>query len=282
MMGVSADLIRRLARNKGAKIGSVTITLFVILAVFGPYFTPYDPYEVDLRESLTPPSMVHPLGTDMLGRDILTRIVYGARISLTIGLVVVGIALAFGVVLGTVAGYFGGVIDEAVMRIMDIMLSFPPILLAIAIISAIGPGLYNLMVAVGIATIPVFARVARGSVLSVKENTYIDAARASGESSFQIMFQHILPNALAPIVVVATLRISSSILTAASLSFLGLGIQPPTPDWGVMVSDGRGLLRMAPYVATFPGLAIMFAVIGFNLFGEGLNDALNPRLKEKS
>ena len=214
-----------------------------------------------------------------MGRDILSRIIYGSRISLQVGLFSIGIALVTGVFLGLIAGYYGGVLDMVIMRIMDIMLAFPAILLAIAIVAILGPQLRNAMLAIGVINIPRFARIIRSSTISIKESEYIAAARMMGANDFRIIFHHLLPNAMAPLIVQTTLSIATAILEAAALSFLGLGAQPPTPEWGAMLSDARSSLQRAPWVATFPGLAIIFGVLGFNLMGDGLRDALDPKMK---
>jgi len=271
--------VSRLKKNKGAIIGGGIIIVFVVSAAFAPFVAPYDPLETNLEETLQGHSFKHWLGTDEQGRDILSRIIYGGRMSLAIGVVSVAISSIFGVVLGLIAGFSGGKTDNVVMRIMDILIAFPGMLLALAIVSALGPGIFNLMVAIGIYSIPIFARVVRGSVLTVKEMEFVEAARANALSNFYILLTHILPNCIGPILVLSTLRIATAILTGAGLSFLGLGPQPPTPEWGAMLSSGRMYLRAAPWVATYPGLAIMFVVLGFNIFGDGLRDALDPKLK---
>lgn len=224
--------------------------------------------------------MDHWLGCDEFGRDILSRILYGARVSLVIQFWAVMISLVIGTFLGSVSGYFGGRIDEVVMRLMDIMMAFPGILLALAIVAILGPSLTNLIVAIGINSVPGFSRVARGAVISVKKNDYVTAARAIGESDLSILFRYVLPNAISPIIVQTTMRMATVLLTAAGLGFLGLGVQPPSPEWGTMLSAARVYLRSAPHVAVIPGVTIMIVVLGFNFFGDGLQDALNPRLKE--
>jgi peptide/nickel transport system permease protein len=254
------------------------VLLAVVTASFAPLIAPYDPLKANLREMLRPPSLRHPLGTDELGRDILSRIIYGSRISLTLGVVSVGIGLMGGLPLGAVGAYYGGAADLVIMRFIDILLAFPAILLAIVVVSILGPGLYNAMIAVGVAQLPIYARLIRSVVLSIKEKDFVEAARALGAGDSWILFRHIVPNAMAPIIVQATLNIASAILSAAALGFLGLGAQPPTPEWGTMLSKGRVYLRVAPHVTTFPGLAILLTVLGFNLLGDGLRDALDPRM----
>jgi len=270
--------LRTLFRNRSAKAGMAIVLLAVVTASFAPLIAPYDPLKANLREMLRPPSLRHPLGTDELGRDILSRIIYGSRISLTLGVVSVGIGLMGGLPLGAVGAYYGGAADLVIMRFIDILLAFPAILLAIVVVSILGPGLYNAMIAVGVAQLPIYARLIRSVVLSIKEKDFVEAARALGAGDSWILFRHIVPNAMAPIIVQATLNIASAILSAAALGFLGLGAQPPTPEWGTMLSKGRVYLRVAPHVTTFPGLAILLTVLGFNLLGDGLRDALDPRM----
>jgi peptide/nickel transport system permease protein len=273
------DSLNIFMRNRLARAGFVIALLYLACALIAPYFAPYDPVQQDLPNALKPMSEKHFFGTDEFGRDIFTRIIFGARISLFIGTGAVAIAFVVGMIMGTLAGYYGGLVDSIVMRIMDIMLSFPAILLAIVIVTILGPGLVNVLIAVGVQSTPIFARMIRGSVLSVKENEYITAARALGSNDLRIMVSHILPNCMAPMIVLSTLRIGTAIITASGLSFLGLGAQPPTPEWGAMLATGRNYLRAAPWVATTPGLAIMMVVFGFNLLGDGLRDSMDPRMK---
>lgn len=268
---------RRLRRNRAALVGGGLVIFFIVLALFADVIAPYDPMASNFRARYATPSWEHWLGADGLGRDMLSRIIHGARYSLLSGLISVGIAFSIGSLLGLVAGYFRGIVDTIIMRIMDVILAFPGILLAIAIISVLGRGLTNAMIAVGIYSIPAFARVLRSSVLEKREEEYVQAARASGSSSGRLIFRHVLPNAIAPVLVLATMRLGSAILAAASLSFVGLGAQPPMPEWGAMLSAGRDVLRTAPHVTLFPGIAILLTVIGFNLFGDGLRDALDPK-----
>ena len=271
---------RRLRRSKTAVAGLVIVGVYLFLALCGPWLAPYDPYFQDLNLSYLRPCMDHWLGCDEFGRDILSRLLYGARVSLVIQFWAVMISLVIGTFLGSVSGYFGGRIDEVVMRLMDIMIAFPGILLALAIVAILGPSLTNLIVAIGINSVPGFSRVARGAVISVKKNDYVTAARAIGESDLSILFRYVLPNAISPIIVQTTMRMATVLLTAAGLGFLGLGVQPPSPEWGTMLSAARVYLRSAPHVAVIPGVTIMIVVLGFNFFGDGLQDALNPRLKE--
>lgn len=261
-------------------LGAITILVAAIMcAIFAPMLAPYDPLILFPGASLQPPNLEHPLGTDLLGRDILSRVIFGARVSLTVGIAATSISLSVGTVLGLVAGYLGRYVDNIVMRFIDMMLAFPGILLALTIVSFLGATLFNVMLAVGVSFIPTFARLVRGCVLSAKENLYVDAAKCVGCKPQRIMFRHILPNVVAPVFVLASLAFGWAILSASSLSFLGLGAQPPTPEWGIMVSDGRGFLRDAPWMTAFPGLAIMLVVLAANILGDALRDAFDPRLR---
>lgn len=268
-----------LLKNKNAVMGLVIVSIIVCVAVAGSLFAPYDPFIPAPLDRLQPPSMAHLCGTDSLGRDIFSRIIYGSRISLMIGLVSVAISLVPGTVLGLVAGYFGRTTDSVIMRIMDVLLAFPAILMAIFIAAILGPSLMNTMIAVGIVYIPHYARIVRSNVLQLKEQLFVQSVRHMGGSHFRTIFGHILPNALAPIIVYATLGMGTAVLQAAALGFLGLGAQPPQPEWGAMLSEGRQYIQLAPHVAAFPGLAILFLVLGFNVFGDGLRDVLDPTLR---
>jgi ABC-type dipeptide/oligopeptide/nickel transport system permease subunit len=271
-----------LMANGGTRTGAAIIAAFVLIGLFAGVLAPYDPLKIDLARAFQPPSFTHPFGTDNFGRDLFSRVVYGARYSLLTGCVAVAIALAISVPLGLVAGYRGGVWDALLMRAIDILLAFPTILLAIAIVTIVGPNLQNAMLAVGIASVPLFARLIRASVLAVKQQAYVEAARSLGQAGWRISLGHVLPNCLAVLVVQSSLRIATAILTAAGLSFLGLGAQPPFPEWGAMVNQGKDFLHQSLSMSVFPGLAIMVVVLGFNIFGDGLNDALNPRLTRPS
>lgn len=273
------EAVRRLRRNRAAMAGLVVIVLLLAVGLLAPLIAPYSYYETSLADRIQSPSAAHWLGTDDLGRDVLSRILYGARISLLIGVFSVGISLAIGLPLGAVAGYLGGLVDSVIMRLMDVMLAFPSFLLAVMIAGILGPSLRNAMIAIGIVQVPRYVRILRASVLSVKAEPYVEAASALGVPSGRILARHVVPNCLAPLIVQSTLGVASAILEAAGLSFLGLGAQPPSPEWGAMLASGRNLLQVAPWVVTYPGLAILVAVLGFNLFGDGLRDALDPRLK---
>lgn len=273
--------LRQLKKNKAAMIGLIIILFFVFTAIFAPFIAPHDPYEQNLEKALLLPCKEYPMGTDELGRCIMSRIIFGTRISLQIGIIVTGITACTGVLLGMIAGYYGGILDEIIMRIVDILLAFPGLVLALAIAGLLGPGLFNVMLALTIVGWMGYARVVRGSVLSVKEKEFVETARALGAGDIYILFRHILPNVMAPVIVMATLGMGYVILAAAGLSFLGLGAQPPTPVWGAMLNNGRAFMRTAPHLTAFPGLAIMITVLAFNLLGDGLRDIFDPRLKEK-
>lgn len=273
-----AVLWRRLRRSRGAQVGAVILLALILGAALAAFLAPYDPIAIG-ADVLAPPGPSHLFGTDAYGRDIYSRVLFGSRISLFIGLISVSIASVIGVTVGLLAGYYGGWTDTLLMRTIDVMLAFPGILLALVIVSMLGPSLINLMIAVGVSAIPVYARLTRGSVLSAKEELYVDAAHSVGVPGWLILVRHLLPNIFAPILVAVTLGIGGAILSAAALSFIGLGSQPPTPEWGRMLSEGRQYLRDQWWIATFPGLMIMLTVLAMNLLGDGLRDALDPRLK---
>ena len=268
---------RRLRRQRLAMFGGGILFLLLFVALCAPVLAPHDPMEQNLYARLQPPSLDHPLGTDDFGRDILSRMIYGSRISLRVGVASITAALLVGTLLGLWAGYWGGWVDTLIMRCMDLLLAFPSILLAIAIVAVAGPGIDNAIMAVSVVLIPQFARLVRSSVLTIRETAYIEAARALGAGPMRILFVGILPNCTAPIIVQTTLGLGTAILDAAGLSFLGLGAQPPMPEWGAMLASGRELLFDAPWVMTFPGLAIFIVVLAINLFGDGLRDALDPK-----
>jgi peptide/nickel transport system permease protein len=270
---------RRLARQRGAMLGAAILAALALLALGAPWWRLRDPIRTAAPEALLPPGANHLLGTDQFGRDVASRVVYGARISLTVGLVSVSIAVLLGTPLGLLSGFYGGRLDAFVMRMMDVLLAFPGILLALAIVSILTPGLTNVMIAVGLAAVPAYARLMRATTLATREFLYVEAARAMGGRDLFILARYVLPNVVAPLIVTATLGLGTAILSAAALSFLGLGSQPPTPEWGRMLSEGRDYLREAWWISTFPGLAIMATVLAMNLLGDGLRDVLDPRLK---
>ena len=271
--------LRRVRRHKGAVTGLVIVGALVFVAVFQNTLAPGSPIRIDIGNALAAPGPGHLMGTDQYGRDTFSRVVHGSGISLTVGLISVGIAATIGTAIGLLAGYYGRAVDAVLMRVVDVMLAFPGILLALGIVSVLGPSLRNLEIAVGISGIPVYARLVRGSVLVAKEQLYVDAARVIGVPVRVILGRHILPNVVAPVIVAGTLGMGTAILAAAALSFIGLGSQPPTPEWGRMLSEGRDYLRDAWWISTFPGLAIMLTVLGVNVLGDGLRDVLDPRLK---
>ena len=268
---------KRFLSNRAAVVGGGFMVFFLFIALTAPWVAPHHPFEQDLYNRLASPSVEHPFGTDDFGRDIMSRVIFGTRISLRIGVVAVLIALVAGTFIGLVAGYYGGAADQVLMRLMDLMLAFPSILLAIGIVAVLGPGLDNAMIAIGVVAIPQYARLIRASTLTVRETDYVQALRALGASDLRILLSAILPNCLAPLIVQATLSLATAILDAAGLSFLGLGAQPPTPEWGAMLSGARELILNAPWVLTYPGLAIFVTVLAFNLLGDGLRDALDPK-----
>ena len=276
-----SDAARRFRKNRVATAGLIALAFMVVVAVFAPLFALHDPTHMYFNHRLVGPNSVFPLGTDSLGRDVYSRIVHGAGISLQTGLIAVFIALLFGVPMGLAAGYFGKWVDAIIMRIADVILAFPGILFAIWLISILGPSLRNVMIAVGLFSVPGFARLVRSSTLQVKEMDYVTAELAIGASTMRILVRHILPNVVAPVIVFSSLRVASAILAGAGLSFLGLGTAPPTPEWGAMLSEGRAYLKAAWWVAFFPGLAIMITVLAANMVGDGLRDALDPRFQNR-
>lgn len=270
---------RQLRRNRAAMIGAVLLAVEIFVALAAAWVAPYDPYKQQPRSALQPPSREHWFGTDDTGRDLLSRVIYGTRISLRVGLISVGIGGSIGITLGIAAGYRGGFVDNAIMRGMDLLLAFPGILLALAIIAILGPSLFNVMIAVGVSAIPSYTRVARGATLSLRDREFVVSARAIGARDLRITLKYILPNVLPPLIVLATLGIAGAILTAAGLSFIGLGAVPPTPEWGAILTLGRKYINQAWWYTTFPGLAIMVTVLGINMLGDALRDALDPRLR---
>lgn len=273
------DTLRRLMERRLAVFGLVVVTLLVVAGLLGPILAPFNPNAIDMSLRFAPPSWDHPFGTDNLGRDIFSRVLYGAQVSLKVGLIAVGLALSVGTLLGVLSGYLSRIFDEIIMRIMDVMLSFPAILLAILLIAALGRGVESAMIAIGIVYTPIFARIARAEVLSIRDKEYINAARSVGIGNVRIVLRHILPNAMAPLIVETTLSLAFAILAEAQLSFFSLGVQRPDPSWGRMLLEGRSYLGQSVWLGVFPGLAIMVTVMGFNFLGDGLRDALDPRLK---
>lgn len=270
---------RRLRRHRLAMIGLGILGVIALMAILAPLIAPTNPLAIDYTHPAVPPGTAgYLLGTDGVGRDILSRLIFGTRVSLQVGAVVVGIAMTLGTAVGLSAGYYGGRVDNILMRVVDVFLAFPVIVLAIAIITVLGPGLINVMIALGLVGWTTYARVVRGQVLVLRAVDFVQAAHAVGMGDGRIIVRHILPNALAPILVLATLGMGTAIIAEAALSFLGLGVQPPTPSWGQMLNEGRAFLRTAPHISTFPGLAIMLTVLGFNFLGDGLRDALDPRM----
>jgi len=269
----------KLKRNKAAMVGGVLIIIYLLSALLAPVMFSGNPAAPNLMNSLEPPSFKDPLGTDELGRSILGRIIYGSRVSLIIAVGVVFVGLICGIPLGLVSGYYGGKVDFIIQRATDAMLAFPGFLLALALVAVLGVGIKNTVISIGISMIPLYIRLVRGCVLSIREEVYVEAARAVGTRDVQILLRHILPNVMVPITVQTSLSMGTAILFAAGLGFLGIGVQPPTPEWGAMLGSARSYLFHAPHVATFPGIAIFLAVLSFNLLGDGLRDALDPRFK---
>jgi peptide/nickel transport system permease protein len=274
------SMVQQLKKDKLSMIGAIIIFFLAVIAILAPHITPYDPIELDLENRLSSPGGDHLMGTDNLGRDVLSRIIYGARISLSMATGVVVIVMLLGIAMGTTAGYFGGIIDGIIMRLVDLLLAFPNLILALVIAGILGPSLTNVMIALGAIWWLSYARIIRGSVLSVKEKEFVEAARAMGCSDAYIAIRHILPNVLSPVIVLTTLDMGHVILSIAALSFLGLGAQPPIPEWGTMLNEGKPFMETAPHLMTFPGLMIMIVVLAFNFLGDGLRDALDPRMKE--
>ncbi|WP_201778087.1 ABC transporter permease [Thermanaerothrix daxensis] len=276
---LSERVFFRLLRHRLALVGMILTALVVFTAIFADVIAPYDPLEIRLKDRLQPPSPQHLMGTDHLGRDVFSRVVYGSRISLQVGVVSVALGTIVGLFVGMAAGYLGKSVDTVLMSVMDAIYAFPAILLALALVAAFGQGLVTVMTAIAIVRIPIFARTVRSSIMAEKEKEYVEAARCIGQREWLILFRHILPNIMAPIIVVTTTYFAAAIVVEASLSFLGLGVPPPQASWGVMLYDGRKYMEQAPYVVVYPGLAISLAVLGFNLLGDGLRDVLDPRLR---
>ena len=275
------QVVRHMARNQAAVISLAFVLVVVLASLAAPVVAPYDPIEIDAYNTIQPPNAAHWFGTDDTGRDVFSRVIWGGRISLRVGLISAGIATLVGTLLGLISGYFGGAIGFGILRLVDLMLAFPGILLALVIVSTLGPSLDNVMIAIGVSAIPTFTRVVHGSVLSTREDDYVKAAILVGCPDWRIILRHVVPNVMAPVIVLSTLQIAGAIFGAASLSFIGLGAQPPTPEWGAMVSRGRYALRSAMWMSTFPGLAIATVVIAINIIGDALRDALDPYMRER-
>jgi len=276
------DLLRKALRHRLVVAGGSIVLLLGVLALFGRALAPHDPLMMDFTTRFAPPSWTHPFGTDDFGRDLFSRVLYGARVSVQVAFIAVSLSGVVGVTLGVLAGYLGGWIDEVIMRVMDVIFAFPAVLLAITVMAILGRGVENAMIAIAIVYAPIFARVTRGAVISVRDREFVTAARALGQGHSRVMFKHVLPNALGPIIVQTSLSLAFAILAEAALSFFGLGTQPPDPSWGRMLSEGRGFLGQAPWMGIFPGLAIMLSVLGFNLLGDGLRDVLDPRWRRRT
>jgi len=279
---MATDFFRRFFRHRLAVLGSVIVLLLLLAALFGQQLAPYDPLAMDFGSRLSPPGPGHIMGTDEFGRDIFSRVLHGARVSVQVALIAVSISTVIGVLLGSLAGFFGRWVDEVIMRVMDILFAFPAVLLAITIMAILGRGLENAMIAIAIVYIPIFARVARGAVLSVRQREFVTAAGALGRSRFMMLFKHVLPNSLGPIIAQISISLAFAILAEAALSFFGLGTQPPDPSWGRMLAEGRSFMQQAWWLGVFPGLMIMFSVMGFNFVGDGLRDLLDPRMRGRN
>lgn len=276
LMAYLKTAMKYIKKDPKLLVGTVIIILVSLMAIFAPFIAPYSPTKGNLVECYQSPSLKHPLGTDSMGRDLFSRIVFGARVSLAIGLVIQFLSSILGITLGTVGGYFGKFIDDIIVNLNNLMLAFPRILFALAIMATLGPGLINVFIALGVVSWTTTCRIARSSALSVKEEEYVEAARAVGNSNARIIVRHVLPNTLGPLIVIATLGVAYAIIAEATLSFLGLGVQPPTPSWGAMLSSGRKFIYYAPWISTFPGLAIVTTILGLNFLGDGLRDILDP------
>ena len=277
---IRSDFWYRFSRNKLAVAGSVVVVSLFIVSMLAPWISPYDPGEINLQMVLASPSAAHPLGTDQLGRDVLSRMIWGSRISLKVGFVAVGIAVVIGAILGAMAGYYGRWIDAVVMRFVDVMLCFPSFFLILAVIAFLEPSIWNIMIVIGVTGWMGITRLVRADFVSLREREFVQAARCIGANDFRIIFVHILPNAMASILVAATLGVAGAILTESALSFLGIGVQPPTPSWGNILTAGKDNIDIAWWLSLFPGLAILITVLGFNLLGEGIRDSLDPRLRQ--
>ena len=271
------DLLRRVTRHNLALIGLVILAPMFFCAIFAEVISPYDPVQPDLKNILASPSVAHPFGTDMLGRDVLSRVIHGSRVSLLVGFVSVGIATMIGLAIGAISGYYGGIVDELIMRFVDLMMCFPTFFLILAVIALLEPSIWNIMIVIGLTSWMGIARLVRAEILSIKNKEYVLAAKAIGLSRYKIIFSHIIPNALSPVYVVATLGIGGAILTESALSFLGIGVQPPTPSWGNILTQAKESIEVAWWLSLYPGAAIFLTVMGYNLLGEGLRDVFDPR-----
>jgi peptide/nickel transport system permease protein len=271
------EILRRIGKHNLALVGLIILTPMFLCAIFAPLISPHDPVEPDLKNILSSPSFSHPFGTDTLGRDVFSRVVYGSRISLLVGFVSVGIASLIGVIIGSISGYKGGIVDELIMRFVDLMMCFPTFFLILAVIALLEPSIWNIMVVIGLTNWMGIARLVRAEILSIKGKEFVLAAKALGFSEFRIIFRHVLPNALSPLYVVATLGIGGAILTESALSFLGIGVQPPTPSWGNILTQAKDNIEVAWWLSLYPGLAIFLTVMGYNLLGEGMRDVFDPR-----
>ena len=279
-MRITGDFTRRLAKNKMSMAGLFVVAALFLTAIFAGYLAPYPPDEINTTNILVEPTRQHLLGTDILGRDVLSRSIYGSGVSLSVGFVAVSISTLIGLVLGAVSGYYSGIVDRIIMRFVDIMLCFPSFFLILAVIAFVGPSIWNIMVVIGITSWMGVTRLVRAEFLSIRERDYVQAAIAQGASDFRIIFLHILPNAMAPVLVAATLGVASAVLIESGLSFLGIGVQPPDPSWGNMLTEGKDNIEIAWWLSLFPGLAILITVMGYNLLGEGIRDSLDPRLRQ--
>ena len=273
------EFTRRLLRQRGVPIALGVLAGAVFMALFAPLLAPHNPFAISAPDANLPPGGAHWFGTDNYGRDILSRVIYGSRVSVQVGVIAVSVGVVFGMPLGLISGYFGGFTDSAIMRLMDVVIAFPALVLALTLMAALGPGIPQMMVAIGAASVPVYARLIRGQVLSVREHEYVFAARSTGATSVRILRKHILPNVLSPLIVQGSLGVGFAILIEAALSFLGVGVRPPTATWGGMLSQGLPLIRVSPYLTLFPGLAIFFTVLAINMVGDALRDVLDPRLR---
>ncbi len=271
------EVLKRISRHHLAVVGLIILIPMFLCAIFAPFFAPHDPYEPDLKNVLSAPSLAHPFGTDTLGRDVLSRVIYGTRVSLLVGFVSVGIAIFIGIIIGALSGYYGGIIDEAIMRFVDLMMCFPTFFLILAVIALLEPNILNIMIVIGLTGWMSISRLVRAEILSIKGKEYVMAAKAQGFSEARIIFGHVLPNALSPVYVVATLGVGGAILTESALSFLGIGVQPPTPSWGNILTMAKDNIEVAWWLSLYPGLAIFLTVMGYNLLGEGLRDVFDPR-----